>query len=262
MRIAVISPHESNNGATTLTMLLGLEYSSLGKLTCITHIKPKSKSFNQYLNFQGFEDKTSTPSQIVKIIKEGELTGNGASDYCKKVNNYLEAFTNEASNFNQDDMNYMFAYIARMFPHENVIFDVDADDLEEAKMVIKLCDVVVLNITQSVKALKDFRDNKDEYTQIMGDKPVVVVVNRFDSSCGTLKEVANWMGIKKPNGWVVLHDNPWIRWATNHGKLNILFKNIHAKDPRVIELDADLEKICSTISKAKLSKVKKQEDKK
>lgn len=257
MRIAVISPHARNNGTTTLSMLIGLEYASLGKSTCITHIKPISHSFNKYLNFEGFTDKTSTPSQIVKIIKEGELTGNGASDYCKKVSNNLEAFTNEASNFNQEDMNYMFAYIAKAFPHENVIFDVDDENLEQCKMVIKMCDVIVLNVNQSIKDLEIFKENKDKYLQLFGDKPIVVVVNRFHSSCGTLKEVANWMGIKKPNGWVILHDNPWIRWATNHGKLNVLFKNISAKDPRVIELEADLSKICSTIAKAKTSQAKK-----
>lgn len=257
MRVAVISPHASNNGNTTLAMLIGMEFASTGKLTCITHVKPISNSFYRYLAFKGFNDKTSTPSQIVKILREGGLTGEDARDYCKDVGGGLEAFTNEASNFSQDDMNFMFKYIAKAFPHEHVIFDVDDDSIEQNKAVIKLCDVVVLNVTQSTKELENFKKNKDTYMDMFGNKPIVVVINKYNSIKGSLKDVAKWMGIKKPNGWIVLHENPWITWATNNGKLNELFRNIIRKDARVIELQSDLNKICVTLAKAKSASDKK-----
>lgn len=257
MRIAVISPHAKNNGNTVLAMLVGLEFASTNKLTCITHVKPTSNSFYSYLNFKGFADKTSTPSQIVKVLKEGGLTSDEVRDYCKQVSDGLEAFTNNASNFNQDDMNFMFKYIAKAFPHEHIIFDVDDDDMEQNRAVIKLCDVVVLNITQNIKELQSFNENKEEYSQLWQGKPLVVVVNRFNSTYSTLKEVAKWMGIKKPNGWLVLHDNPWITWAVNHGNLNQLFRHITNKDARVIELQSDLMKICTTLARAKSSQDKK-----
>lgn len=253
MRIAVISPHISNNGNTTLAMLIGLELASQEKLTCLTHVYPTSKSFQKYLAFRGFADKTSTPSQIVKILKEGELRGDEVRNYCRTIVDSLEAFTNESSNFTQDDMNFMYKYIAKLFPHENVIFDADDDDLEQCKAVIKLCDVVVLNITQSIKELDNFREKREEYLGILQGKPTVVVINKYNSTAGSIKEVAKWMGVKKPSNWVVLHENPWINWATNHGRLNELFRTISRKDPRVIELNTDLVKICSTIAKAKSS---------
>ena len=161
MRIAVISPHASNTGNTTLAMMIGLELSSTGKKTCITHTKPISKSFYSYLNFTGFQDKTSTSSQIVKILKEGGLNGDEVRDYCKQITDDLEAFTNEATNFTQEDMEFMVNYIARSFPHEHIIFDVDDNYGEKMGDLIKLCDVVVLNITQSVAELKEFYKNKD-----------------------------------------------------------------------------------------------------
>lgn len=219
---------------------------------------PTSSSFYKYLSFSSYVDKTSTPSQIVKILKEGGLTGDEARDYCKQVSDGLEAFTNQSSNFNQDDMNFMYRYIAKAFPHEHVIFDVDDDAIEQCTAVIKLCDVVVLNITQSIKELDNFRINREKYIEMFGNKPIVVVINQFNSACGSMQDVAKWMGVKKPNGWVVLHFNPWIRWATNKGKLNSLFKNIQKKDPRVIEIHSDLFKICSTIAKAKSTSDKKR----
>ena len=257
MRIAVISPHASNTGNTTLAMMIGLELSSAGKKTCITHTKPISKSFYSYLNFTGFQDKTSTSSQIVKILKEGGLNGDEVRDYCKQITDDLEAFTNEATNFTQEDMEFMVNYIARSFPHEHIIFDVDDNYGEKMGDLIKLCDVVVLNITQSVAELKEFYKNKDTYMKAIGKKPLVVVVNRYNSIKGTLKETANWMGVKKPNNWLVLHENPWISWATNHGQLNQLFRKVKAKDPRVVEISSDISKIGITLAKAKVSKDKK-----
>lgn len=261
MRIAVISPHFSNNGATTLSLLIGFTLADTGKLTCVTHTETIGESFYEYLNFIGYQDKTSTPSQIVKILREGELSKDDVRDYCKQVGDDLEAFTNNAKNFSQTDMNFMIEYIAEQFPHEHVVFDVNDNDLENNKETIKLCDVVVLNITQSVNELKQFVNNKDVYMDLIGDKPLIVVVNKYNSIKGTLKKTANWMGIKKPNNWIVLHENPWIPWATNHGELRMLFRRIKLKDDRVIELHSDLEKIKSTLMRAKAFKDKAKQKK-
>ena len=262
MRIGVISPHAHKNGTTTLAMLIALELAYSGKLTCITHVMPKSESFFRYLNFKGFADKTSTPSQIVKILREGSLTGDDVRAYCRPAGPDLEAFTNESSNFSQDDMTFMYKYIAKAFPHENVVFDVDDNDYEHNKEVIKLCDVVVLAVTQNILEMDEFRRNREQYLKLLQDKPVVVVVNQYNSTAGNLKEMAKWMGVKKPSNWVVLRENPWIRWATNHGRLNELFRQIAKKDPRVIEVNADIVKICQTIARAKSSSDKKGTSKK
>lgn len=254
MRIAVVSPHTGNNGNTTLAMLIALQISHTGAKTCITHSKAVSNSFYQYLNFKGFDDKTSTPTQIVKILKEGGLSSDDVSDYCKKVTDYLEAFTNNTKNFDDDDMNFMQEYIARSFPHEHIIFDIDeSGDIEQTMKIIEMTDVVVLNINQSIAELREFFENKDEYMRVIGNKPMVVVVNKYNSVKGTLKETARWMGIKKPNNWLVLRENPWINWATNHGQLGQLYDKIIAKDPRVIDITTDITKIVSTVMRAKVA---------
>ena len=257
MRISVISPHTSNNGNTALAMLIALQLSSSDKNTCITHTKPLSNSFYKYLNFKGYQDKTSTPSQIVKILKEGGLTKDDLTDYCKQVDESLEAFTNDTTNFSQTDMDFMVEYIAKEFPHEHVVFDVDYNDIDKVTEVVQMTDVVVLNINQSVAELQAFYENREEYMKIFEGKPLVVVVNKFNSIKGTLKETANWMGIKKPNNWMVLRENPWIAWATNHGQLNQLFSKIKAKDERVVELSNDIAKICTTVVRAKVAHDKK-----
>lgn len=257
MRIAVVSPHTRCNGNTTLSMLIALELSSGDVKTCVTHSRPTSNSFYSYLNFSGYEDKTSTPSQIVKILKEGGLQADDISDYCKRVTDALEAFTNDTTNFDQDDMNYMINYMIKSFPHEHVIFDIDDNDLEQSRKIIAMCDVVVLNISQSITELKEFKDNKNSYMSLFEGKPLVVVVNKYDSIKGTIKETAHWMGIKQPNNWLVLRDNSWIAWATNHGQLDMLHRKMGSKDARVLEIKSDVSKICASLSKAKVYSDKK-----
>lgn len=249
MRAAVISPHTSNNGTTTLAMLIALELASSGKLTCITHTKPMSDSFYKYFNFVGYQDKTSTPTQIVKILKAGDIAKDDVSDYCKKVTDNLEAFTNSSTNFSQSDMSFMLDYIAKSFPHEHIVFDIDSDGVDNLD-IIGSCDVVVLNINQSVSELSKFKLGKEEYLSSFQGKPLVVVVNKFNSIKGSLKDVAKWMGIKKPNNWVILHENPRVAWATNNGQLNQFYKKISQKDVRVMEINSDIKKIVSTISRA------------
>lgn len=253
MRVAVVSPHAHNTGNTTLAMLIGMQLASNEKLTCIGHIKPTSPSFYAYLNFVGYQDKTSSPSQIVKILKEGAMLPDEARDYCKQITNDLEAFTNTSTNFEEGDMAYMTAYMASSFPHEHIVFDVDEENLNDAGVqeVMRLCDVIVLNLTQSVKDLAIFKEKRDKYMEAFGAKPLVVVVNKYNSIKGTIKEAAAMIGIKKPNNWLVLHDNPWITWATNHGEMPKLFQQMKANNKELMDIRADITSICITLGKAK-----------
>ena len=258
MRIAVISPYAEHNGKTTVAMLLGLQLSKSARKVCMCHTKPISGSVYQYLGLNSFTDKTSTPSQIVKILREGDVSADSVSDYCKNVTEQFEVFTNNYTNFSRDDMQYMLNYIVESFPHEHVVIDVDNEDMEYNKKIISMCDVVILVVTQDIADAKNFKDKKEDFTKLINGKPLLVVVNKYNSTKGTLGELARWMGLRKPNNWLVLHENPWITWATNHGKIETLFRLAHRKDARVIEINSELSKIGVNLMKAKTLTDKKK----
>lgn len=257
MRIAVISPHTTNNGNTTLAVLLGYEFASTEKKTCLAHLNTTSVPFQKYFKLNLFDDKTSTPSQIVNILKEGDMDNQDIPDYCIQITDSFDIFTNTTSNFDIEDMRFMYRYIANFFPYENVIFDVDTADLEDTKEIVELCDVVVLNLTQSIIELDNFNKNKKEYMEFLNEKPMIVVVNKYNSIKAKLSEVAKWIGVKKPNGWLTLHENPWIAYGCNHGDMNTVYKKIKSKDKRVIEIYYELNKIAKEIVKAKVAGDKK-----
>lgn len=257
MRIAVLSPHTRQSGVTALSMLIALEVSQGGKKTCLTHLKSTSKSFFKYFNLVDYDDITSSPSQIVKLLKEGGLDEDGISDYCRKITEDLEVFTNNATNFSEEDMEYMFDYIGNYFPHENIVVDVDSDNPEKIKKAIGLCDIAVMVVTQSVIEAESFLENREEILGILGKTPTITVINKFNSIKGTLNATANWMGIKKPNKWLVMHENPWVAWATNQGKVTQLFKKASEKYIDVVEIESDLKKIHNMLIKYKVSTKKK-----
>lgn len=251
MRIAVISPYANHTGKTTMAMLIGMELAKSSKKVCMCHTKPIGHEVYDYLGINTYTDKTSTPSQIVKVLKEGEISADSASDYCKDVNEKFEVFTNNFTNFTADDMQYMLEYIIKSFPHEHVIVDINNDDVEYNKKIIAMCDVCLLVINQDIADAKNFAAHREDFVKLVGEKPVITIINRYNSTKGTLAELAKWMGIKKPNGWVVLHDNPWIAWGTNHGKIEQVHRLAVRKDARVVDIKSELSKIAVTIMRAK-----------
>ena len=80
MVISVMSPHTSGNGTTTTALLLALGLGNMKKKVLLTHTDSVSESFYTYLGLQQFEDKTSTPTQMVKLLREGAIQSEDISD--------------------------------------------------------------------------------------------------------------------------------------------------------------------------------------
>lgn len=254
MNIAVISPHGRNTGNTTLAILIALDLAQKGKRVCMTNANNMSHSLYEYFNLMDYEDKTSTPSQVVKLLKEGSVKPEEVSDYCKKISDNLELFCNNAKDFTESDMQYMIEYIGSKLTHDYIIYDIDIGMNqfpyhEMTKKIIGISDMVILNINQSIKQLTEINRIKKDMLELLGNKPTIVVISRFDDSQSTIKETANWMGVKKPNNWLVMRNNPWICWGTNHGKITQVYKKIIEKDERVMDVASDLDKISNNIIK-------------
>ncbi len=259
MNIAIVSPQAHNTGTTTLAILTALELASKGKRVCITHANSESASFYDYFDLQQFEDRTTSPSQIVKLLRDGAISSEEISDYCKKVTDKLEVFSNNSKGFTPADMRFVLNKIGDKFPHDYIIYDVDvgAYDMPNDSIsndIIKLADIIVVNITQSIQQLREFSERRVQITELFKDKPVLLVINKYCEVQSTVKEVATWLGIRNPNKWMVLRNNPWISWGTNHGKIVSVFNQMKKKDIRVIDIASDIETIASSILQIKMKK--------
>ena len=261
MIVSVMSPHREDTGTTTTAMLLALGLGSMKKKVLLTHTDNISESFHNYLGLHQFEDKTSTPTQMVKLLREGAIQSEAIPDYCKNVAENVFVFTNTKTNFSDEDMETLSEYLVEHSDFDYLIYDFNTYETETAKFILKNSDVVIINCTQSYKELDAFKKESSKIAKMLNGKKLILVCNKYNSLISKDSDVPKKLGIKAP--CYVIHYNPWLVMASNNGQLLQLYKNIRAKNSKVVELNNDINRLASVITKVRISNIKqKQEAKK
>jgi hypothetical protein len=254
MIISVVAPHTSRNGNTVSSILLGFGLGDLKRKVLLTHVNPQSYAFDTYLGLHNFEDKTSTPTQLVKLMREGAIKPEEIGDYCKLFEEYLYVFTNKETNFSQDDMHNLLDFIlTSSMPYEYMVFDVDAKtDHKTTELVLSKSDVIILNLSDSLLELEMFNQQKDRIMKLCRGKKVILLCSAYDSKAlKSTKEITKKIGVD--TSCYVIRNNSWVKWACNTGKLDYLFKQGKTKDSDVIDVFRDATSLASAISKTKIS---------
>lgn len=251
MNIAVISPHTRKSGNTVSSILLSMGLSELKRKVLLTHIRPQSDSFYSYLGLVAYEDKTSTPSQLVKLMREGAIKPEEIGDYCKSVMDYLDVFTNKESNFSESDMSTLLTYLlSSSLDYEYLVFDVDEDvNNETVKYVLKNSHIVIFNLTASFVELDQFNNMKLDLMKVCRGKKILLLCSKYDHKVCKTKDIANYLGAKATCH--VIRYNPWVQWSCNRGKLDQFFKQGKIKNPEVMEVYRDVMSLTSVVAKAK-----------
>lgn len=250
MIVSVISPHATNNGNTITSILLALGLAGLKRKVFLTHTSPKSDAFYQYLGLKVYEDKTSTPTQLVKLMREGAIKPEEIPDYCKTVIDNLDVFTNNKDSFTGDDMETLLEYAFGINFFEYTVIDIDCYDANSTT-IIKKSDIIILNVSQSFLELQKFAQQKDKIMKMCEGKKVILVCNKFSSVASKDKDIPLRMGVKAKCS--VIHYNSWVNWGCNMGKIVDVYKFAKLKDPRVLELNGDISSLASLVAKAKIA---------
>ncbi len=89
-------------------------------------------------------------------------------------------------------------------------------------------------------------------------KKIVLVCNKYSTTAGKITSISKYLGLK--TNVYVIHYNPWIINATNGGLLPVVYNNIKLKKPMVVELNNDVMKLASAVSKIKIGKLKQSQE--
>ncbi len=261
MIVSVMSPHSHGTGTTTTALLLALGLGNMKKKVLLTHTDSVSNSFYTYLGLQQFEDKTSTPTQMVKLLREGAIQSEAIPDYCKNVADNVYVFTNNKSNFIDEDMETLSEYLVEHSDFDYLIYDFNDFESETSKYILKHSEAIVLNFTQSVMELDAFKKDIQKYSKMFAGKKLIIVCNKYHSVIGKDKDIPKRLGFKAPCN--VIHYNPWLAMASHTGQLLTLYKNIRAKNSKVVELNNDINRLATIVTKIRIANLKaKQEEKK
>lgn len=257
MLISVFSPHTTNNGNTVSSILLAMGLADMKRNIILTHTEPNSLAFYKYMGLSEVEDKTCTPTQLVKLLNQGAIKPDEILDYCKQVNEYLYAFTSNNESFDEKDMGVMLEYLCDNKVSEYTVVDIDSDFTStNADLVLRKSDVIVLNFSPSYLEVDEFNAIKDRVLKICKDKIVVLLCNRYTDSACKLKDFT--AKLEANTRCYVIHNNNYIPWGCNDGKLYEVYKKARIKDYRAIELNNDILSLTKAIGKINLAKKKKK----
>lgn len=252
MIISVVSPHNSNTGTTTTSLLLAHGLADLKRKVFLTHISPASPSMGLYLGLHDFEDKTSTPTQLVKLLREGAVRAEEVSDYCQNVDDFLDVFVNTKDNFSTKDMSTLHDFLMDSEHYEYTLFDIDVDaNSDEAKNVLRRSSIIILNVGDGFADLDKFLKRKDEILRMCAGKSVMLVCSNYDRRGTTTKEITSRLDMKTTCH--VIRSNVWIKYLSNRGKLSKVYLEGKKKDGDVIDTYKDAYSLATSVAKAKIN---------
>jgi hypothetical protein len=254
MIISVLSPHAPRSGNTVSSIFLGMGLGDLKRKTLITHVKPLSKPFDHYLGLRSYEDKTTTPAQLAKLMREGAIKPEEITDYCKTVDDYLDVFTNSETNFSEEDMATLLKFLVKSETnYEYTLVDIDESvDHETTQMVLSSSSIVVLNVPPDALELAKFSEDKEKIMKMCKGKKVIMLCSAYDTkSFKSTKDIAKALGVDTTI-YTIRH-NLWVKWGCNNGKLGYVYKQGKIKDADVIEVFRDTSSLASAVAKAKVA---------
>lgn len=261
MNIAVMSPHCHGNGATTIAALISSTMAKQNTKVCLTHVTAKSESIYPYYNITSGGTNTTDAIQLTKLIRTGGMQKNSLSNYCRNISDNFDVFSLDSdTKIPETEIADVVTYIAQNAPYDYVVFDVDENSLDKpaVKAVIENADCIILVLSQALTEINRFKAIKSEFISLTRKVPKIVVMNKYRSSLGTLKEYAAKLGIKDTRHWHYVHDNHNIISCENNGQLLYLTEQIKKRNGEVVELDADIQKIVKDIISTKRNFSKKR----
>lgn len=253
MIISVVAPHTKRSGNTVSSILLGLALSDLKRKVLLTHVQPKSPAFHHYLGLKDYDDKTSTPSQLVKLMREGAIQTQDIGDYCKSFEDFLDVFTNNETNFSEQDMNSLLGFLTTSdTPYEYMLFDVDASvDDPSAELVLAKSDIIILNVNADIVGFDAFNNMRDRIMKLCRGKKVILLCSDYSPrALKSAKLVSSTLGLD--TSCYVIRHNDWVQWSCNQGRLAYLYKQGKVKDADVLEVFKDVSSLASAVARTKV----------
>jgi hypothetical protein len=240
--ISVTSPVHGQAGNTTAALLISLLLAKEHhKSVCLTHLSPQSSAFYTYLGHDGLEDKTCSPSQVAKLLREGAIEPRDMSDYCMRVCENLDIFSNNSKSFSVEDMELTQRFILENMPHDFIVVDVDINTTEPlAKLALDKSALTVVSLTQSLNV-------EERYAEVFPEKPghkTLFLCNHYSPDVGSV--VAFAKAVKaKPRDCCTLHHSALLMKLANTGKMPDIIPL--AKTLPLPDIDGDFRKLALNI---------------
>jgi hypothetical protein len=179
---------------------------------------------------------------MVELLRAGAITPNDTEDYCMRVSENLDIFSNNSKAIDAEEMELMQKYILDNLPHDIIVVDVDVNvNTPIAKHAFEKSQLIVVTLTQSKYIQERFAQT---FTEPDLSK-ILFYCNYYSPRVGTLRTFA--AGLPGKNRAVGLRYSETLIKLSNTGEINKLINA--AKTTPLPGVENDLKNIVLEISR-------------
>lgn len=253
-KILVMSPLH-NVGSSTVSLMLsqGLTYD--GKSTTLLFTQTGSL-VPRYIGIEDVKDPTRSVMQIVKLIDNGAINDSDIIDYAYQYtkNGWLLNASDES--MADKDREQVIKHVYSRVTTDVVICD-NSEDITSpiTSELLSESDLLFIVIDMSTKARE--RLQKWLESPVLKDfKDIYIIVNNYNEVVSSVRNYAKVLKLPA-NRVCKLHYNPWITKCTAVGQLHTILPLSKELDPRVCNLNCDINELSQCVNGAMILKIKK-----
>lgn len=239
MKVAVLST-AGRSGTTVATMLMGFTMAHTQGRTVRLCYTGENAAIKRYVGLAPENrDATRTISQVSKLLDAGAIPVEELGDYCMKLGPNIELMDSWDRTLTEEEVTSLLVLAFSKATTSYAFCDL-AYDLEDStsRAVLKVCDAIVV-VSEPSKVSLDAVRNLQKSKAWPKDKPAMLLVSKWSEEISAVRTMADQAGFKL-SSTCKLHFNPFIAHACNIGQLDSVIPFIVRKDPRVVDLNADL----------------------
>ena len=240
-RIAVISPIRGA-GATTLSVLLNQYIASQGHSSLLMYTA-KDSPVPLMLNLGVENDPTRSVTQITKLLQQGSLRDKDILSYTDQYapNAYVLNSVDKA--LDSIELTHIIETLLVREPTRYVTIDVSEDaNTKLFEDIVDKSDIVFMVTDPSRRGFEKFKIWMQTPSIRTNASKVFAVVNKFDPIIANVRAMASELQL--PTSYVcTLHNNAWLPHCSWAQQMNTVIPQVLAYDPRVAELNNDLNEM-------------------
>lgn len=240
MKIAVISPG-NRTGVTASTLLMAYAIAYTQGRTVRVCYSGRNMSIKRYVGKEEVErDATRTISQISKLLNAHAIGPDGLGDYCTKLGTNIDLMDSWDESLTEDEVTELLTYTFSRSTTDYTFCDL-AQDVEDpiAQEVLKVCDAVIL-VSEPSKACLSILRTMQESPYWPKNVPCMLLIAKYHDEIDSVDKMAKVAQFKKRDTCKI-HFNPLVTKYCSSGQLDTVIPYIIKRDPRVLELNADLK---------------------
>ncbi len=253
-RVLVMSPLH-NLGATVASGIIAHAMTFDNKTSTVVFTEPVSH-LPDYFGIEGVDDPTRSVMQIVKLVDNGALADADILDYAYSYGKNGWLLNLSDASLEGRDRDQVVNHVYKRVPTDVCVCD-NSDDLNTplTKGLLEISDMLFIVVDMSGKSEEHLHSWLE--SPILKDfKNVYILVNKYSEVVCSLRDYAK--RIRMPANRVCkIHLNPWIQRCTLHKQLATLLPQARELDPRVANLNVDMNELIQCINGDILVKNKK-----